>query len=223
MHVFSLTLMMPTVAGLLLCLAWVLYEMGGYCAERRQMLLEKDWEYMRLLQELGRSRNDKPLNWEEILLRYRTPPIIKSTLMDFIATPVAFTETRKIIARRVLEQQEEKAQQVLDRTDILAKVGPMLGLIGTLIPLGPGLAALGSGDVSVLAQAVIVAFDTTVTGLVIGGLAFWITRMRQRRFEKYLAMLEAVLETMLEVLENATPKSKTNVAAIERRSDERAC
>ncbi len=91
------------------------------------MLLEKDWEYMRLLQELGRSRNDKPLNWEEILLRYRTPPIIKSTLMEFIATPVAFTETRKIIARRVLEQQEEKAQQTLDRTDILAKVGPMLG------------------------------------------------------------------------------------------------
>lgn len=41
------------------------------------------------------------------------------------------------------------------------QLGPILGLLGTLIPLGPGLAALGSGDIVTLAEALTVAFDTT--------------------------------------------------------------
>lgn len=44
------------------------------------------------------------------------------------------------------------------------QLGPILGLLGTLIPLGLGLAALGSGDIVTLAEALTVAFDTTVTG-----------------------------------------------------------
>ena len=51
----------------------------------------------------------------------------------------------------------------------------MLGLMATIIPLGPGLAALGEGDPAKLASAVTVAFDATVLGLVagIGGLSSW--------------------------------------------------
>ena len=55
------------------------------------------------------------------------------------------------------------------------QLGPILGLLGTLIPLGPGLAALGSGDIVTLAEALTVAFDTTVTGLVIGALAYLVS------------------------------------------------
>lgn len=50
----------------------------------------------------------------------------------------------------------------------MAKLSPMLGLMGTLIPLGPGLAALGDGDVKILSTAMSVAFDTTVLGLLSG-------------------------------------------------------
>jgi len=58
------------------------------------------------------------------------------------------------------------------------QLGPILGLLGTLIPLGPGLAALGSGDIVTLAEALTVAFDTTVTGLVIGALAYWYLNLK---------------------------------------------
>ena len=59
------------------------------------------------------------------------------------------------------------------------QLGPILGLLGTLIPLGPGLAALGSGDIVTLVEALTVAFDTTVTGLVIGVLAyFWYLNLK---------------------------------------------
>lgn len=86
---------------------------------------------------------------------------------------------------------ERVARARIGRADVLARVGPMLGLMGTLIPLGPGLAALGSGNVAVLAQAVTVAFDTTVMGLLVGVLAFAVSRLRRRWYEDLLDALEA--------------------------------
>ncbi|MEM7138574.1 MAG: MotA/TolQ/ExbB proton channel family protein [Myxococcota bacterium] len=85
---------------------------------------------------------------------------------------------------------EALARARIGRADVLARVGPMLGLMGTLIPLGPGLAALGNGNVAVLAQAVTVAFDTTVMGLLVGVLAFIVSRLRRRWYDAVLDDLE---------------------------------
>ncbi len=84
-----------------------------------------------------------------------------------------------------------RAQRRIDRADLLARVGPMLGLMGTLIPLGPGLAALGRGELDVLAQAVTVAFNTTVLGLLIGILGFLVGRLRRRWYDAVMERLEA--------------------------------
>ena len=86
------------------------------------------------------------------------------------------------------------AQTRLERVDLLARSGPILGLMGTLIPLGPGLSALGNGDLSQLATAMTVAFDTTVVGLVIGLLAYIVGRVRRRWFEHYWYELDAIEE-----------------------------
>ncbi|MBU2979820.1 MotA/TolQ/ExbB proton channel family protein [Alteromonas sp. C1M14] len=68
----------------------------------------------------------------------------------------------------------------LERVDLLAKAGPILGLMGTLIPLGPGLIALGQGQLDVLSTALSVAFDTTVLGLLIGLGGFVMAKVRRR-------------------------------------------
>ncbi|MCB1703763.1 MAG: MotA/TolQ/ExbB proton channel family protein [Halioglobus sp.] len=78
---------------------------------------------------------------------------------------------------------EQYAQRRLERADLLARSGPILGLMGTLIPLGPGLSALGSGDIEILATALTVAFDTTVIGLLVGLVAYLIGRVRRRWYE----------------------------------------
>lgn len=223
MHVFSLSLLVPTLVGLLLLLAMTMFELGGYLAESRQRRQEQAWDVTLLLQEIARCRIEKGFAWDDLFSRYQTPEIIKRQLLGFAANPGGTPAMRKIIARRIVETREEQMAGIVDRTDILAKIGPMLGLMGTLIPLGPGLAALSSGDLAALAQAVIVAFDTTVTGLVVGAVCFWITRRRQRRFERSLSLQEVVLEAMLEVMEIAAPKNKANYAAVERRPDDRAC
>lgn len=82
------------------------------------------------------------------------------------------------------------ARNRIGRVDVIARVGPMLGLMGTLIPLGPGLAALGRGDVSALAAAVTVAFDTTVVGLAIGILGFGIGKARRRHYDRLVDRME---------------------------------
>lgn len=82
------------------------------------------------------------------------------------------------------------ARHRLERADLLARIPPMLGLMATIIPLGPGLAALGKGDPAQLASAVTVAFDATVLGLVagIGGLV--IGKLRRRWYEELLEAME---------------------------------
>lgn len=84
----------------------------------------------------------------------------------------------------------------IDRADLIARVGPMLGLMGTLIPLGPGLSALGRGELDLLAQAVTVAFNTTVLGLLVGIVGFLLGRLRRRWYDAAMAQIEdAQLQT----------------------------
>lgn len=78
---------------------------------------------------------------------------------------------------------EAYASKRLERSDLLARCGPILGLMGTLIPLGPGLNALGDGDITILATALSIAFDTTVIGLLVGLVAFIIGRLRRRWYD----------------------------------------
>lgn len=98
---------------------------------------------------------------------------------------------RRLEWRGDAERLGRLARRRIDRADLLARVGPMLGLMGTLIPLGPGLAAMGRGELDVLAQAVTVAFNTTVLGLLIGILGYVVGRLRRRWYDGAMGRLEA--------------------------------
>ena len=82
----------------------------------------------------------------------------------------------------------------IERADFITRIAPMLGLMGTLIPLGPGLAALGQGELSILTTAMTVAFDTTVIGLLAGIVGFVLGRMRRRWYDAIVGDLEAAEE-----------------------------
>jgi biopolymer transport protein ExbB/TolQ len=89
-----------------------------------------------------------------------------------------------------LAEYELAVQRCLDRTRILIRAGPALGLMGTLIPLAPGLAALGRGDVAMLATDLRTAFAATTVGLLVGTVAFALTLTRTRMYTEDLAALE---------------------------------
>lgn len=91
---------------------------------------------------------------------------------------------------RALAGYELEVQRRLDRTRLLVRAGPAIGLMGTLIPLAPGLAALGDGNVSSLAENLRDAFGATVVGLLVGTVAFALTLTRTRMYTEDLAALE---------------------------------
>ena len=78
----------------------------------------------------------------------------------------------------------------IERADFITRIAPMLGLMGTLIPLGPGLAALGDGELSILTTAMTVAFDTTVIGLLAGIVGFVLGRVRRRWYDRAVEQLD---------------------------------
>lgn len=92
----------------------------------------------------------------------------------------------------------------IERSDFLTRIAPMLGLMGTLIPLGPGLAALGDGELSILTTAMSVAFDTTVLGLLVGICGFVMGRLRRRWYDELLTDMEAVAVAVAQLNQPAT-------------------
>lgn len=95
---------------------------------------------------------------------------------------------------RALARYELAVQRRLDRTRLLVRAGPAVGLMGTLIPLAPGLAALGDGDVATLAENLRDAFGATVVGLLVGTVAFALTLARTRMYTEDLVALEQAVE-----------------------------
>ena len=80
----------------------------------------------------------------------------------------------------------------------MAKLGPMFGLLGTLIPLGPGIMALGRGDTATLSASMSVAFDTTIAGLITAAVCAVISGIRRRWYNAEIADVEAVMEGVLQ-------------------------
>ena len=88
------------------------------------------------------------------------------------------------------ERLERLARKRIARVDVIARTSPVLGLMGTLIPLGPGVSAMGDGDFATLASAITTAFDTTVLGLFVGVLAMLIARFRRAAYDAALTDIE---------------------------------
>ncbi len=95
---------------------------------------------------------------------------------------------------KILADAEIETARRLDRTRVLLKMGPVLGLMGTLIPISPALVGLAKGDVETLSSNLVVAFSTTVVGLFIGAVAFIVTTVRERNYEQDLADIEFLFE-----------------------------
>ncbi len=106
-------------------------------------------------------------------------------LLRHAAMPAAANQMAKVLADYDLESMRR-----LERTRLLVRTGPALGLMGTLIPLSPALAGLASGNVTKLTDNLLVAFSITVVGLLVGAIAFGISLVRDRLYAQDLSDLE---------------------------------
>lgn len=129
----------------------------------------------------------------------------KNALIELLNHPDATPTERESMAVNIVAQEEAIYDNRVKVTDFISKVAPMLGLMGTLIPLGPGIIAIGSGDTSLLSESLLVAFDTTITGLVVAALSLFISTIRKSWYAKYSAAFEAACEVVLEKANTMNP------------------
>lgn len=128
----------------------------------------------------------EPVSWALIFF------VVFSLYEIGISIGERFVEINRLIKTNDTTIVLELAKKRIERADFVTRLAPMLGLMGTLIPLGPGLAALGDGNVKILSTAMSVAFDTTVLGLLCGMIGFVIARLRRRWYDRALTQMEQV-------------------------------
>lgn len=90
----------------------------------------------------------------------------------------------------LLSEYELCADKNVATSKILTKMGPILGLMGTLIPMGPALVGLAQGDIASMAYNMQVAFATTVVGLTVSAIGFLTQQAKERWAVRNLAVLE---------------------------------
>lgn len=196
MHTITSGLLVPTITVLLLLLAVTLVELGGLFTETLTERRRKKVNIPELVDTIqGGNIGEIRKKVEESQLLGRQ----KAALYELIRYDNLPAATLQALARRLLVREELYYARITGRTDLIARLGPMFGLMGTLIPLGPGLMALSQGDTRTLAESLMIAFDTTVIGLAVAGIAYFISRLRKRWYEDYLSSLEAIMESLMEV------------------------
>ena len=96
----------------------------------------------------------------------------------------------------LLDEYERMVERELETPKMFTKMGPMLGLMGTLIPMGPALVGLSSGDIASMAYNMQVAFATTVIGLFAGGIGFVVKAVKQRWYRRDMGMLNYIADML---------------------------
>ena len=195
LHSIGQGLRIPCYAVLLILMAIAVAEIGYLIYETAQRANSDDVNTVELLHTMrGKSLAEigALLNGEPFLARQKK---MFTRLLDTADLP---EETRLAAAKRMLEGEDAYYDRILHVTDTVAKLGPMFGLLGTLIPLGPGIMALGRGDTATLSASMSVAFDTTIAGLSTAAVCAAISGIRRRWYNAEIADVEAVMEGVLQ-------------------------
>lgn len=127
----------------------------------------------------------------------RIPNVRTSLVTVYIHRMLEVRNSRPHV-ERLLADFEIAADKDLAISKTLTKMGPMLGLMGTLIPMGPALVGLSAGDISSMAYNMQVAFATTVVGLFASAIGFITQQVKQRWYLQDMTNLEFLAEIMKE-------------------------
>ena len=197
-HIVSESLLAPVVVILVIFLIYAILSFGGFLNEWFTKKPLKSDGLEALLQNISSTNSPEDLKSviDSSALYQEQKDILVKITNNYNLGP----EARKAFATKLVEEEESSLLKVTSKTDILVRLGPIFGLLGTLIPLGPGLSALGTGDITTLAESLTIAFDTTVTGLTIGALAYLVSKYRKQWYESDLTTTETIAEAILEKL-----------------------
>lgn len=187
----------PVIILLLFLLVVTIFLIGWLISEiftEHRHLKEKLPHLVDVLNETKTGEETKEAIRKSRLLKRQ-----RNALLELLSHPDITPLMRESLAARIVEEEQNVYSRRIRISDIIAKIGPILGLLGTLIPLGPGIIALGQGDTITLSSSLLTAFDTTILGLLSAGTAMVISTIRKSWYNNYMSVLETLAECILEV------------------------
>ena len=198
LDVISQSLTIPVLVILLIIVVISIITLGGLISEYTSRRKVPVGSVRDLIYEINAAASVDAL--KSVIEGAEIPKSQKKVLTEIASSSALDENSREALARKLVEYEEEKIDKTLQRTDIITRVGPTLGLMGTLIPMGPGLAALGAGDVNTLAESLTLAFNTTIVGIGSGALCYVIGKIRSGWYDRYLSDLDALSDAVLDYM-----------------------
>ena len=199
LHSMTSVLQIPVVIILILFTAAILVAIGWIISEYMNEHKHMQVQLPKLLDEI--RAGEQPI--EEIIETSGLLKTQKKALIEITKHSDFNDLMLESLAANLLEREQERYDAKLKPTDLLSKLGPMFGLLGTLIPLGPGIIALGQGDTMTLSQSLMTAFDTTIAGLIVAAIAIVISTIRRGWYNNYMSVLETVMDCVVEMEKNS--------------------
>jgi biopolymer transport protein ExbB/TolQ len=195
LHDIAQGLLVPTMIFIILLILVSIYFLG-------QLIVEYFTERKHFKQNMPQIVNQ--INNSEY--KDLTADITKSELLKaqkaaliVVAKNMGLPEdTLFALAQIEITKCEKRYKRRLAWTDTISKIAPLLGLMGTLIPLGPGIVALGQNDITELSSSLLLAFDATVCGLICAIIALVISKIRSGWYSEYIDSLEALMTCLLD-------------------------
>lgn len=168
LYVVSSVLLFPVVMGLVLLTFWVVICFGGFLRE----FIER------------RRGVSVPRQWYEEAVGQELASVQDRQSLD-------------IAAERLLQKAELELIKSLDRVRFVIRVGPALGLMGTLIPMGISLSSLAQGDMPKMAGSMVTAFTSVVVGLACSVAAYVMSLVKEKWVRADMREMEYLTELRL--------------------------
>ena len=213
-YVISTSLLYPVIIVLLGLTLWLITEIGVFSVEylvrTGKLSSKKSEEVEREIIEAKTIVEDGEFKKGiEVLGGCTTSRFVRIFLDGLLAIKERENETEielknpgthaklfPINLMKLLQKCDLLISKRLEKSKSMARLGPMFGLMGTLIPMGPALLALTKGDIDTLAGSLIIAFGTTVIGLLIGSVSYLITVVRTRWYRQDMNDIHYICEVL---------------------------
>jgi len=194
MFMISNTLLYPVVLILLGLIAWSFVSTGQFISEYTSR--NRDAKRLKAGCRDARAKieNGDPNGAAAVLTASGSNDLLKKFIKEI--SEILGAGNFPVEAEKLLQDYELKIADELMQARLVARVGPMLGLMGTLIPMGPALMGLSSGNIQQLAANLAIAFSTTVLGLLAGGVAYSILLIKKKWYMQDLSDMEYVVEVL---------------------------
>lgn len=194
LQIIAQSMMIPVMVGLVLMILFALFIIGSMIVEIFTENRHFKVNSPKIINEIHESKYEE---LENVIRKGRLLRPQRNALITVVKNMGLNDDELYALAKMQIEKVNDRYKKILSQSEIVTKVAPMFGLMSTLIPLGPGIVAMGQGNVVELSMSLLVAFNGTVAGLIAAVVTMIVTSIRKRWYAKYIVILEALMTAIL--------------------------